>query len=208
MGSPMTDLETLLDYRRSVARLYHDIRTSTLSPEATCARFRAGRDALFRDHPQSALSPAARARFGGLRYFPYNPALRLSARVEPAEPQTLTVELQDDGPTRLRRFGYVRPTIAGHQISLALYWVEGYGGGLFLPFRDASAGDSTYGGGRYLLDTIKGADLGHTGDELVLDFNYAYNPSCAYDERWHCPLAPAENRLPLAIEAGELSYVC
>jgi hypothetical protein len=200
----MTDLETLLDYRRSVARLYHDIRTSTLSPEATCARFRTGRDALFRAHPQSALDPAARARFGGLRYFPYNPALRLSARVAPADPTTISVDLQDDGPTRLRRFGQARLAIAGQPVALALYWVEGYGGGLFLPFRDASAGAQTYGGGRYLLDTIKGADLGHEGDALVLDFNYAYNPSCAYDDRWHCPLAPAENRLPVAVEAGEM----
>ena len=202
----MTDLETLLDYRRSVARLYHDIRTSTLSPESTWARFRAGRDALFRAHAQSALGPAARARFDGLRYFPYNPALRLLARVEPTEPATISVDLQHDGPTRLRRFGQVRLSIAGRSAALALYWVEGYGGGLFLPFRDATAATDTYGGGRYLLDTIKGADLGHQGDQLVLDFNYAYNPSCAYDDRWHCPLAPAENRLPVAIEAGELAY--
>jgi uncharacterized protein (DUF1684 family) len=89
-------------------------------------------------------------------------------------------------------------------VSLAVYWLEGYGGGLFLPFRDALAGRETYGGGRYLLDTVKGADLG-TGDDgrLVLDFNYAYNPSCAYDPRWSCPLAPSENRMRIAVEAGE-----
>jgi len=202
----MTEFETLLDYRRTVAQLYHDVRTSTLSPEATWARFRAGRDALFAAHPQSALGPAARARFGGLRYFPYDPALRLTARVEPAEPETTVVALQADGPTRLRRCGRVRLTIAGQAVTLALFWVEGYGGGLFLPFRDATAGANTYGGGRYLLDTIKGADLGHAGDALVLDFNYAYNPSCAYDERWHCPLAPAENRLPVPVAAGEMAY--
>ena len=84
-----------------------------------------------------------------------------------------------------------------------MYWLEGYGGGIWLPFADATSGADTYGGGRYLYDTIKGADLGAGERELVLDFNYAYNPSCAYDERWSCPLPPAENRLPFAVPAGE-----
>ncbi|MDX1605233.1 MAG: DUF1684 domain-containing protein [Candidatus Competibacterales bacterium] len=74
---------------------------------------------------------------------------------------------------------------------------------LFLPFLDATSGQGSYGGGRYLYDSIKGADLGAGADTLVLDFNYAYNPSCAYDPRWVCPLAPPENRLPFAVEAGE-----
>ena len=83
-----------------------------------------------------------------------------------------------------------------------MYWLEGYGGGLWLPFSDASSGTETYGGGRYLYDTIKGADLGISGADIVLDFNFAYNPSCAYDERWSCPLSPPENRLPFAISGG------
>ena len=84
-----------------------------------------------------------------------------------------------------------------------MYWLEGYGGGLWLPFSDATSGAETYGGGRYLYDTIKGADLGISGADIVLDFNFAYNPSCAYDERWSCPLSPPENRLPFAVKAGE-----
>ncbi len=84
-----------------------------------------------------------------------------------------------------------------------MYWFEGYGGGLWLPFSDASSGTETYGGGRYLYDTIKGADLGIAGSEILLDFNFAYNPSCAYDDRWSCPLSPPENRLPFAVNAGE-----
>lgn len=88
---------------------------------------------------------------------------------------------------------------------LSVFWLEGYGGGLFLPFRDATSGGETYGAGRYLLDTIKGADLG--GDpargELLLDFNLAYHPSCAYDPRWNCPLAPRENWLSVAVPVGE-----
>ena len=86
---------------------------------------------------------------------------------------------------------------------LAVYWLEGYGGGIWLPFTDATSGAETYGGGRYLYDTIKGADLGAGEREMVLDFNYAYNPSCAYDERWSCPLSPPENRLAFAVPAGE-----
>ena len=84
-----------------------------------------------------------------------------------------------------------------------VYWIEVYGGGVFVPFRDATSGSETYGAGRYLLDTIKGADLGGEGDRLILDFNYAYNPSCAYDPRWSCPLAPAVNWLQVPIQAGE-----
>jgi hypothetical protein len=90
---------------------------------------------------------------------------------------------------------------------LQVLWLTTYGGGLFLPFRDATNGDSTYGGGRYLLDTVKGADLGTapgSGDRLVLDANYAYHPSCAHDARWSCPLAPPENRLGFPVTAGEL----
>jgi uncharacterized protein (DUF1684 family) len=97
----------------------------------------------------------------------------------------------------------VRFEVAGKAAELAVYWLEGYGGGLWLPFADATSGEITYGGGRYLYDTIKGADLGATASGFVLDFNFAYNPSCAYDERWSCPLSPPENRLPFAVNAGE-----
>ena len=78
-----------------------------------------------------------------------------------------------------------------------------YGGGVFLPFRDETNGATTYGAGRYVLDTVKGADLGGADGRLVVDFNYAYHPSCAYDPRWSCPLAPATNRLVGPVEAGE-----
>ena len=104
-----------------------------------------------------------------------------------------------------------------------MYWIDVYGGGLFLPFRDATCPDESYGGGRYLFDTVKGNDFlrldvsdaaaaagdqvsGYLGGLVILDFNYAYNPSCAYDERWVCPLAPNENRLPVPIRAGERKF--
>ena len=83
--------------------------------------------------------------------------------------------------------------------------MRGYAGGLFLPFRDGTSGEATYGAGRYVLDTAKGADLG--GDPaagtLVVDLNFAFQPSCAFDPKWACPLAPPENRLGARIEAGE-----
>ncbi len=89
--------------------------------------------------------------------------------------------------------------------TLALFWMRGYTGGLFLPFRDATSGEETYGAGRYVLDTGKGADLGGDPDAgtLVVDLNFAFQPSCAFDPKWACPLAPPENRLAARIEAGE-----
>ena len=89
------------------------------------------------------------------------------------------------------------------ELALGVFWIEGYAGGIFIPFRDGTSGRETYGGGRYLWDSIKGADLGSERDELVLDFNFAYHPSCVYDARWSCPLAPPENRLAIPIPAGE-----
>ena len=93
----------------------------------------------------------------------------------------------------------------GLEHELELNWNDGYGGGIFVAFTDETSGDSTYGGGRYLIDTVKGADLGfdRTAGTAVLDFNFAFNPSCSYDARWACPLAPAANRLPIAVTAGE-----
>jgi uncharacterized protein len=88
---------------------------------------------------------------------------------------------------------------------LAVFWIDAYGGGLFLPLRDATAGSETYGAGRYLLDSIKSADHGSDAEAgtLTLDFNMAYHPSCAYDPRWACPLAGPENRLEVPVRVGE-----
>lgn len=101
--------------------------------------------------------------------------------------------------TRFTRFAVAR--FDSHE--LELYWLDAYGGGIFLPFGDTTNGDTTYGAGRYLLDTVKGADLGGDADSLVLDFNFAFSPSCAWDDLWPCPLAPIANRLPVSIEGGE-----
>jgi len=199
--------EELLDYRRSVADIYADLRRPDLSDEEKCRRFRLKREILFTGHPQSALSEEQRASFKGLRYYPYDPAWRLVLPVDTkVEQAIIEVELQGDGLVRMQRFGQIHFEVAGQAVSLSLFWVMGYGGGIFLPFRDRTNGHGTYGGGRYLLDTIKHADLGQEAAGLVIDFNYAYNPSCAYNPEWHCPLAPQENWLPVAIPAGEQRY--
>jgi uncharacterized protein (DUF1684 family) len=104
-----------------------------------------------------------------------------------------------------RRIGFLDIPFPAGRRRLALFWMEGYAGGLFVPFRDATNGTETYGAGRYLLDAAKSADLG--GDRvrrtLVCDFNFSYQPSCAFDPQWACPLAPPENRLDVPVSAGE-----
>lgn len=193
----------LLDYRRRVAALYQVVRTMD-DPERAWGHWRQVRDDLFGNHPQSALDETQKAGFGGLLYYDYDPAFRVRAQVDTDIEETVYEgEIGDDGHLAYRRFARVSfelPTGAG---ALSLFWIMGYGGGLFLPFGDATNRDTTYGAGRYLYDTIKGADLGATGSTLLLDFNFAYHPSCAYNPRWVCPLAPPENRLALPVTAGE-----
>jgi uncharacterized protein (DUF1684 family) len=198
----MDELE-LLDWKRHVFTLYAEIRASD-DPEAAWQRWCDGRDALFRAHPQSPLSAAEREGFDGIRYFDYDPAFRVLGELVRGDDEIRDVAASGGETVRFRRFGGVRFLLAGESRELALYWLEGYGGGVFLPFADATSGRQTYGGGRYLLDTVKGADLGEREGRLVLDFNFAYNPSCSYDVRWVCPLSPPENRLPVEVLAGEL----
>jgi uncharacterized protein (DUF1684 family) len=192
---------TLLDWRRRVTALYAAVR-DTADPASAHALWRAGRDELFADHPQSPLSAAARSSFDGLPVAPYDPAWRFEAVVEPAEPASLEVPTGTDGVVRFDRLGTARLPGVG---SLDVWWLGGYGGGVFVPVKDGSSGRTSYGGGRYLLDTVKGADLGGDArqDRLVLDLNFAYHPSCAYDPAWACPLAPAGNVLDAAVAAGE-----
>jgi len=199
-------LAELWDWRRRITDLYAAVRASS-DPAAGWQLWRDTRDRLFRGHPQSPLEPADRAGFRGLRYFPYDPALRFLVRLDPladaADEEALAGE---DGMVRLRPFARTDGLRASLGSELTLYWIIGYGGGAFLPFADATNGGETYGAGRYLLDSIKGADLGSAADgRLVLDFNFAYPPSCAYSPRWVCPLPPATNRLPRAVRAGERS---
>ena len=196
---------TLADWRHTVAEQYAAVRALAGSdPLAAATQFRAARARLFREHPDSPVAPERRAAWAGLQWHPHDAGWRVGGVIDATLPrQTFEIPLAADGILRCTRVGHARFTVAGRPSALAMYWLEGYGGGLWLPFSDASSGAGTYGGGRYLYDTIKGADLGISGERITLDFNYAYNPSCAYDECWSCPLSPAENRLPFAVTAGE-----
>jgi len=202
---PPGNLLDLLDWKRRVFGLYEEVRAAA-DPRAAWDRWRAVRDDLFATHPQSPIPPDRRDRFGGLDYFGYDAEARVAAGVVSVEADSYDITTSDEqgGTYRFTRFAVARFELAGRPLELEAYWLEGYGGGVFLPFRDATVGRETYGAGRYLLDTVKGADLGTTDDgRLVLDFNFAYNPSCSYDARWVCPLAPPPNRLDVEIRSGE-----
>jgi uncharacterized protein (DUF1684 family) len=191
---------SLLDWRRLVGRMYSDVRLSAdEDPENTLRNFRLAKDELFRSHPDSPLPAGGRRDFDGLAYWPYDPTLRQRAAVQSVEPAPAAATSISGETFALRRIGVVRLPIG----ELEVFWIDVYGGGVFVPFRDATSGTDTYGAGRYLLDTVKGADLGGNANGLVLDFNYAYHPSCVYDAVWSCPLAPRANWLDAPVRAGE-----
>lgn len=193
----------LWDWRRRVADLYATVRAAP-DPEAAWTLWRQTRDTLYLDHPESPLEPDARAARDPLPFQPYDPAYRFLVSIEPIDAPPLTLPAGVDGEVLLSPFGRTNGLQAAMGAELTAYWMEGYCGGVFLPFSDLTTGKQTYGGGRYLLDTIKSADLGQSPDgRTVLDFNFAYNPSCAYSPRYICPLSPPSNRLPTAIIAGE-----
>jgi len=192
------DALELVDWREQIARLY-------LS-DLDLADFRAARDTLFAGHPQSPIPVQERAAFTGLDYFPANPAAVVDVPLRPAEGHESIDTGGPDGVVRYRRVG-VAETRWG---PLTLWWIEAYGGGLFLPLRDGTCGDESYSGGRYLTDTVKGTfGRGVTvlpGGRVRLDVNYAYNPSCAFNSLYACPLPQEENRVAAPIRAGEKTY--
>ncbi|HYM52480.1 MAG TPA: DUF1684 domain-containing protein [Candidatus Dormibacteraeota bacterium] len=201
----MSEHLDLADWRRRVASLYDAMRRDRRAAQLRLVGFRAGKDQLFGEHPSSPVPAAARRNFRGLAYWRHDPALRFSAALErDPEAPPLDVPRSGEGPPMpYARIGWVSFEIGGSACRIAVFWLNEYAGGIFIPFRDATGGRETYGGGRYLWDSAKGADLGSVGDELVLDFNYAYHPSCVYDPLWSCPLAPQENWLTVPVEAGE-----
>jgi len=208
-GSPQALLD-LVDWRRRVGALY---RTSGGN---AVVEFRRRRNELMREHAQSPLPAHDRTAFDGLDYFPPDPTYRIECRLQSPDGLEDNEEIViatggPDGDIRYRRAGVLRFELNGTPCRLTVFALIGYAGGLFLPFRDATSGHQTYGGGRYLFDTIKNTDglcleVQPGSTEVVVDFNYAYNPSCAYDPHWACPLAPRENWLGVAVEAGEKTY--
>ncbi len=157
--------------------------------------FRQEKDAFFKTHPQSPLLPAQKREFKGLSYFPENPALRLEVRVEEFSPkETVKMQTSTGDVQTYQKYGKFKFTVEGQEAELTIYANEH---GFFLPFADSLAGEETYGAGRYLEPEPLGRG------KFRVDFNLAYNPYCAYNENWSCPLTPRENRLKAPIRAGE-----
>ena len=196
----MAELE-LADWRRRVTALYARVRRRRPDdPLGAHDDWRSTRNELFRWHPETPLGNTS--AFDGLSYAPYDPAFVWEAPVDTSvDRDRFPIGTSGGGQITFVRFGRVALPIG----TLDVFWLDAYGGGMFLPFRDATAGDSTYGGGRYLLDTAKGADLGGADGRLTLDFNFAYHPSCHYAPRWSCPLAPPDNWLDEPVSVGELA---
>lgn len=191
----------VVDWRRRTAALYARVRAEP-DPAVAHRQWAAERAEMLRRHPASPVPAEERPSYPGPPIAPYDPALRFEAPIDDdVDHQRLDVPTGTDGVVPFERIGRVHLPGVG---SLDVWWLASYGGGLFVPVKDALAGSSTYGGGRYLLDTVKGADLGGADGLVVVDLNFAYNPSCAYDPAWACPLAPPGNVLALALHAGEL----
>lgn len=202
--TPVRTAVEVVDWRRRVFALYDAVRIAD-SPEEAHELWRIERDDLMLRHPATPLLAEDRALFEGLPIASYDPAWRFELPILPAEPGGFEFATGTDGVVPFERIGKVEIPDAG---SLDVWRLKSYGGGLFIPVRDALAGrpGGTYGGGRYLIDTIKGADLGSDSERgtIVLDFNFAYNPSCAYDPAWACPLAQPGNVLPVVVPVGEM----
>lgn len=161
--------------------------------------FRAEKDHFFREHPQSPLPAGQREGFSGLRYYDPDPALDLLLQPEPVDPPEIVEMTTSTGETApYARWATVSFEVDGQPAQLTLYRAPS--GELFLPFQDANAGGETYGAGRYLEPEELPQAAVH------IDFNYAYNPFCAYSDEWSCPLPPPENRLRVPIRAGEKAW--
>lgn len=192
----------LVDYRRRVADIYSEVRRRGVD-ESSWSWWAEARATLLVSHPQSPLDEQRRSTAEPVSYFPYDPSWRVTGTLHPLSSGSAVPSLSEKSST-FTPVGSVRFAREGVQHQLGLFWLEGYGGGLFLPFGDETNGDATYGGGRYLLDGAKSADLGSPGPgQVLLDFNFSYHPSCLWDPIWPCPLAPATNRLAVAVAAGE-----
>jgi uncharacterized protein (DUF1684 family) len=202
MDASVPGILTLADWRRKVFELYADVRLDA-DPEHGWARWCAVRRQLFSTHTQSPIPAAERAGYAGPAVFDYDPRARVTAELSPLEDDAVQVGTSDGGIATMLRFAEARFELFGEAASLEALWLDQYGGGIYLSFRDGTSGTTTYGGGRYLLDTVKGADLGAVRDRLILDFNFAYQPSCSYDPRWSCPLPSPANTLAFPVSVGE-----
>ena len=188
----------VLDWRRRTFALYAAVRAEA-DPARAHDLWRRERDEMFAHHPASPVPADVRGDFTGLAVADYDPAYRFEVEVSPAEPEDWSVETGTDGTVTFERVGAL---VLGDLGRLDVWRLTSYGGGLFVPLKDPGP---SYGGGRYVLDTVKGADLGEREGRLVVDLNFAYAPSCAHDPAWACPLAPAGNTLAVEVPVGELT---
>jgi uncharacterized protein (DUF1684 family) len=180
--------------RRSIPRLDHGMKSAT-----KLESFRAAKDSFYARDRRAPLTSEQKRGFKGLAYFPVNTSLVINAKIDrKVDPGIVRVETTKGEHQEYRRYGVVRFEVDGRPAQVTLY-ASDHSHNLFLPFRDATSDQETYGAGRYL-------DLHADGDEIVLDFNYAYNPNCAYNPDWSCPLPPAENWLKVPIRAGEMKF--
>ncbi len=159
---------------------------------------RRAKDEFFAQSHQSPLDHTAQRDFDGLDYYEPNPEFVFKLEVEPAAGDEIRVQTSDGHERVYQRAGLVSFDVDGVTAQLTLY--DTGHTGYFIPFRDATSGKETYGAGRYL-----DIEPNHDGT-VTIDFNQAYNPFCAYNETYSCPLPPIENWLPVAIEAGEKDF--
>lgn len=205
-ASDLQGLVDLVDWRRRVGDLYR------AGGHEAIAKFREQRNDLFKHHPQSPIEPEQRDAFRTLDYFEPDPAYRVTARLVPGLGDELVIDTGgSDGVITYGRAAKLVFVLQGVRCELTVLNIRQYGGGLFVPFKDATSGHETYGGGRYLFDTAKNTDalvleVAAGSLDVTVDFNYAYNPSCVYSPRWACPLAPPENTIQLPVRSGERMY--
>ena len=196
-----TNATALLDWRRRMAALYAAVRSAS-DVRVAHRYWQDERNKLLASHPQSPVPAGRRAAFRGVPVAPYDPAVRFTVPLDAdVAPARIEVRTGTDGVVPFERAGVVHLPGVG---DLDVWWLASYGGGIFVPIKDARTDGLTYPGGRYVIDTVKGADLGGSDGSLVVDLNFAYNPSCAYDPAWACPLAPLGNTVQVEVTAGEL----
>jgi uncharacterized protein len=160
--------------------------------------FRQAKDDMFANYLHSPLTWEQKKQFQGLDYFPEAPELRFEAEIDRFEdPDEITIQTSTGEVQKYLRYGTFRFSIEGEEQKLTVFASED---GFFLPFVDGMAGKETYPAGRYLEPEVL------PNGKFLIDFNYAYNPYCAYNENWSCPLTPFENRLKAPIRAGEKIY--
>jgi uncharacterized protein len=200
----------LVEWREKIGEIYKEIRSSHgADPRRAWERFREQRDSLYKHHSCSALTEAEKLQFGGFPNYPYDPRFCFTGEVEYAANGTVYTARISEAELPYRKIASANLDYLGKAHALAIYWLDIYGGGIWIPIGDETNGETTYAGGRYLFDTCKGANLGMSKDgrKILLDMNFLYPPSCSLNAQWICPLCPSENKLPFRIEAGEVNMI-